>query len=614
MPNILITPSSGILEFSSGVAGGTSLSSNFGSGAGAVRLAYDGLGGINLTSYANFTGINGISGLDRFAVDGSQGRLFSVTDVLSGSLMSVNDIAGLPILEVFDTNTVVIGQFNRNDFILSGNSIGIGTVPQTGIYKLLVSGDTNIAGALYVSGNRVLTGVDLSSYATITNLASTGSTLATNLVSTGSTLSSTISNISGKTVDLLNSGQLLFTIVNSTTRRLDNYLESGIKYIVRNAQFNASNKLELTLASFNPNLTISNATPGFTLNWDQPLQDFTISVANPSDYTTQYITGVYYFTGVGVTASGTNNFVAGTISPSPAGGVTWTQKWTTGTVGKVYSNSSLGSANGGTATIKVYFKDNNNNADTSWFATQDISWNNVSNQLYAPYYSLNGTFLDSFASCQYMTYCNNLSSQNNRTHYLTGVGGTLQNSGAGIGDAGLYTFTFNTGINKNTANQTRTVSLVTVFNRPQNIVSSNSGSYTAPKIGPTQVNATFSYPSFWLLTNGGITPTNSDIINGTSFYSSNGVTQLSETNTFGSQVDNNNGVEKTFWFGVRTTNTQPTTFQKGKDSSYTPDTAYFTASVNLQPTTSLPPLYTAEPYTLYGITLPANTLNYIKIS
>jgi predicted RecA/RadA family phage recombinase len=40
---------------------------------------------------------------------GSQGELFSITDNLSGSLFSVNDISGLPILEVFSDDTVLIG-------------------------------------------------------------------------------------------------------------------------------------------------------------------------------------------------------------------------------------------------------------------------------------------------------------------------------------------------------------------------------------------------------------------------------------------------------------------------------------------------------------------------
>ena len=51
------------------------------------------------------------SGSNLFTVQGSQGELFSITDSLSGSLFSVNDISGLPILEVFSDNTVVMGDY-----------------------------------------------------------------------------------------------------------------------------------------------------------------------------------------------------------------------------------------------------------------------------------------------------------------------------------------------------------------------------------------------------------------------------------------------------------------------------------------------------------------------
>jgi hypothetical protein len=44
-------------------------------------------------------------------VQGSQGELFSITDSLSGSLFSVNDISGLPILEVFSDNTILMGNY-----------------------------------------------------------------------------------------------------------------------------------------------------------------------------------------------------------------------------------------------------------------------------------------------------------------------------------------------------------------------------------------------------------------------------------------------------------------------------------------------------------------------
>ena len=46
-----------------------------------------------------------------FTVQGSQGELFSVNDALSGSLFSVNDISGLPVIEAFSDNRVLIGSY-----------------------------------------------------------------------------------------------------------------------------------------------------------------------------------------------------------------------------------------------------------------------------------------------------------------------------------------------------------------------------------------------------------------------------------------------------------------------------------------------------------------------
>lgn len=46
-----------------------------------------------------------------FSVQGSSGELFSVTDSLTGSLFSVNDISGLPIVEVFSDNTILMGNY-----------------------------------------------------------------------------------------------------------------------------------------------------------------------------------------------------------------------------------------------------------------------------------------------------------------------------------------------------------------------------------------------------------------------------------------------------------------------------------------------------------------------
>jgi hypothetical protein len=95
MPNnILITPGSASIQFS-------------GSAANTIRLQVEPSGSV--------------------AFYGNSGSLFGITDSLSGSLMSVNDISGLPILEVFSDDRVVMGTYNQNTLVVSGSRVGIGT-------------------------------------------------------------------------------------------------------------------------------------------------------------------------------------------------------------------------------------------------------------------------------------------------------------------------------------------------------------------------------------------------------------------------------------------------------------------------------------------------------
>jgi hypothetical protein len=69
-----------------------------------------------------------ISGAAALRIDGTNGTLFSIVDDLSDSLMSVNNSAGLPVLEVFADDRVVMGQYGQNDLVVRNNKVGIGTV------------------------------------------------------------------------------------------------------------------------------------------------------------------------------------------------------------------------------------------------------------------------------------------------------------------------------------------------------------------------------------------------------------------------------------------------------------------------------------------------------
>jgi hypothetical protein len=156
MANVLTVPNSGIISFDGNNFSNLSVPPL----SSSVRLSYDNGGGINITSLNNET-----TALDRFTVDGTQGRLFSVTDVLTGVLFSVNDISGFPILEVKDTDTVTIGEYNSNALVVSGNRVGIQSLPHS----------TN---ALTVNGT-----ISTSQHGTSENWGTTFSTVQTNSAS-----------------------------------------------------------------------------------------------------------------------------------------------------------------------------------------------------------------------------------------------------------------------------------------------------------------------------------------------------------------------------------------------------------------------------------------------
>jgi len=100
MPNnILITPGAASIQFSGSANNDT------------IRLQVEASGGV--------------------AFYGNSGSLFSITDQLSGSLMSVNDISGLPILEVFSDDRVVMGTLNQNTLVVTGSRVGIGMARPT---------------------------------------------------------------------------------------------------------------------------------------------------------------------------------------------------------------------------------------------------------------------------------------------------------------------------------------------------------------------------------------------------------------------------------------------------------------------------------------------------
>jgi hypothetical protein len=65
--------------------------------------------------------------LSLFSVDGASGRLFDVTDDFSNSLFSVNTSSGVPVIEAFANNSIVMGTYGSNTLVVSGTSVSVGT-------------------------------------------------------------------------------------------------------------------------------------------------------------------------------------------------------------------------------------------------------------------------------------------------------------------------------------------------------------------------------------------------------------------------------------------------------------------------------------------------------
>ena len=140
-----------------------------------------------------------------FTVQGSQGELFSVTDSLSGSLYSVNDISGLPILEVFSDNTILMGNYQDPMLITTAKVVQTNSGSFT-VYSLPTSSyDTAFFEYSIKSGSNARAGTIMAIQAgssvnftetTTTDIGNTTAVSFTVLVS-GSNLALTGSSTSG---------------------------------------------------------------------------------------------------------------------------------------------------------------------------------------------------------------------------------------------------------------------------------------------------------------------------------------------------------------------------------------------------------------------------------
>jgi hypothetical protein len=133
MADIIITPASSIMSFTSSL--------NY-----TQTLTQEASGSLTLL------GSGSTGRTDLFTVNGNNGTLFSVSDDLSNSLFSVNTIAGLPVIEAFANNTVVMGQYGQNVLVVTGSNVGIGTAtPQAKLSVTGTSGAFNDVGIFQIT-------------------------------------------------------------------------------------------------------------------------------------------------------------------------------------------------------------------------------------------------------------------------------------------------------------------------------------------------------------------------------------------------------------------------------------------------------------------------------
>jgi len=448
----------------------------------------------------------------------------------------------------------------------------------------------NVQGTSGSIGNAGATGPTGASGAASTVTGPTG-----NVGSTGSTGATGAAGAGG-------AAPFVFS-TSGSTRTLTGYVESGITYTVRTAAF-VSNSFTLTLATFTPALS-STVQPSSTANWDVACTGFSVSVTNPSDFTTQYISSVANVTQTGGTVTTLDKFTAAAKSATPAGGVNWTQAFTTNALGYIRSNSTT--IAGGSAAATVNFNVTISGSESLYVtssATWTITWNTPTNSVSVTNLTGN-TFLQTYTSTPYTVSVTGITTAGNYSHAVTSSAGTLSSA------TGSGTLTFTTPVHKDNTATARTVSADTTFTRPVAVTgTSYSVTLTAASSSPT---ASFTYPSFWIFTASTSTvPTKATVINNSAFQSS--VTALGDqVKTLTGFINNSGSVPQALWFGVRTSASQPTTFQTGASAGLLSGVTATTGNtVNLEPTTP-PAGYTAVSYTLYGITLqPGST--YVSIS
>jgi hypothetical protein len=237
------------------------------------RGAYVGIG-TNLPS-GKLHVVSSVSNDTVLRADGTNGTLFSVVDDLSDSLMSVNNSAGLPVLEVFANDRVVMGQYGANDFVLLNNKIGLGTNnPQ---YELDIVGAGTNAAVNIITRMRSTAGSDVFNTASV-------------IAFTNTTTNSNAYSYIGSRIDLGGAGdnaQSLVFATNATNTLPTEKMRIKSDGTVGIGTTNPS-WLLTTYAAVAPQFALSNATRSFILtnNAGDNLLSFNYSSANRLQFDT----------------------------------------------------------------------------------------------------------------------------------------------------------------------------------------------------------------------------------------------------------------------------------------------------------------------------------------
>lgn len=400
------------------------------------------------------------------------------------------------------------------------------------------------------------------------------------------------------------SNNLVFTNI-GTTRRLTGYIDpNGSQYPVRTTELLAG-AFVINLASFTP-ITTSTILPAILLNWDIVCSGFSVSVNNPLDFPTEYLSSVNSLVvRSGAVTTTPNSYTSTGPTATPAGGVSWAQTFSTNGIGTIRPISTT--IAGGTASATVIFNSKSDTTPEVVFpdvtTTWAVTWNTptLAISMVDP---TGSTFLQTYTQALYTINITGITNPSNYTTNVTPTGGIVSNP------TGQGNFTFDTPVHKDNINVTRSVSVTATFSRP---ISVTGSAYTAQLTASDLILApTFTYPSFWIFTaSTSAPPTRPILVSGSAFTT--GVTVLAnQVKTFAGTVSNTLAIPRVFWFGVKSSIVQPTVFQTGASASLLSGVTVVNRTVQLSPDVVLSG-YVLENYNLYGIVLqPGNT--YVSIS